>query len=127
MKDKTISEFDVWLRGQINRTDHIGNLAFEASRDPNWLHEADGPGAIKRYLLEECGIYGEKIYIAVDAAWRQFDKEEVEEWKSPGGFLYELARMDDLTPAIKRAMEEFGVDDPDRIGTDADGGPILLD
>ena len=125
MTRHTRSDFDVWLQRKINRTDHIGNLAFEASRDPDWPHEADDPDAIKRYLLEERGIYGQKIYLAVDEAWRQFDKEEVEEWKSPGGWLYELE--DDLAPWVKQAMEEFGVDDPDRIGTDADGGPILLE
>jgi uncharacterized protein YozE (UPF0346 family) len=122
---KAASGFDAWLRGQINRTDHVGNLAFEASRDPAWPHEADEPDAIKKYLLEERGIYGQKIYIAVEEAWRQFDKEEVEEWRSPGGFLYELS--DDLAPWVKEAMEAYGVDDPGRIGTDADGGPILLD
>jgi hypothetical protein len=125
MKGKTMSDFDVWLRWQINRRDHVGNLAFEALRDPDWPHEADGPGAIKRYLLAERGIYGQKIYLAVDEAWREFDNEEVAEWKAPGGFLCELAN--DLAPWVERAMEEFGVDDPDRIGTDADGGPILLD
>ena len=122
---KDASGFDTWLRGQINRADHIGNLAFEASRDPDWPHEADDPDAIKRYLLEERGIYGRKIYVALDEAWMRFDKEEVAEWKSPGGWLCELA--DDLAPWVRRAMEAFGVDDPDRIGTDADGGAILLD
>jgi uncharacterized protein YozE (UPF0346 family) len=95
---KTASGFHVWLRRQISRTDQIGKLAFEASCDPDWPHEADSPDAIKKYLLEERGIYGQKIYIALDEAWRQFDKEEVEEWKSPGGFLYELALQDDLLP-----------------------------
>jgi hypothetical protein len=48
-------------------------------------------------------------------------------WYEFRKMLDEMARMDDLAPDIKRAMEEFGVDDPDRIGTDADGAPILLD
>ena len=95
--------FDAWLQGQINRTDHIGNIAFEAERDPDWPREAEGPGAVKRYLLEERGIFSQKIYGAVDAAWSQFDKEEVEDWKFPGGFLHELA--DDRAPWVK-ALDE---------------------
>ena len=91
-----MSGFDEWLQSQINRRDHVGNVAFEAERDPDWPRGADGPGAIKRYLLEERGIYGQKIFGAVDAAWNQFDKEEVEDWKAPGGWLHELA--DDTLP-----------------------------
>ena len=67
----------------------------------------------------------EAIRRAAWAAAREEDARDLEEWKSPGGWLYELA--DDLAPWVKRAMEAYGVDDPDRIGTDADGGPILLD
>ena len=125
MARQTRSDFDVWLRQQINRTDLIGDLAFEASRDTDWPHEADGPDAIKKYLLEERGIYGEKIYIAVDEAWRKFDKEEVEEWKSPGGWLYELA--DDLAPDDKLAMGAPDVDDLGRIGFGPDGEVIVSD
>ncbi len=77
-----MSGFDEWLRSQINRSDQVGNVAFEAERDPDWPRGAGGPGAVKRYLLEERGIYGQKIFDAVDEAWAQFDKEEVEDWKS---------------------------------------------
>lgn len=91
-----MSGFDAWLQAQINRPDHIGNVAFEAERDPDWPRGADGPDVVKRYLLEERGIFGQKIYGAVDAAWAQYDKEEVEDWKAEGGWLHEL--MDDALP-----------------------------
>ncbi len=100
-EEKAARGFDAWLQRQINRPDHVGNIAFEASRDPNWPQGADGPDAVKRYLFEERGIYGQKIYAAVDEAWREFDKDEVEDWKSPGGFLHELA--DDTAPWVKAA------------------------
>jgi hypothetical protein len=117
-----VSGFDEWLRGQINRSDQVGNIAFEARRDPDWPRGADGPDAVKRYLLEERGIYGQKIFDAVDAAWAQYDEEELWAWKSPGGFLHELA--DDTAPWLKAAMEAAGTDDPGEIVVGPDGGPV---
>jgi hypothetical protein len=114
-----VSRFDEWLQSQINRPDHVGNVAFEAECDPDWPRGADGPGAIKRYLLEERGIFSQKIYDAVDAAWNQFDKEEVEDWKAEGGWLHELA--DDTAPWVKAAMEAAGTDDPGQIVVGPDG------
>ncbi len=99
--EKAARGFDAWLQRQINRPDHVGNIAFEASRDPNWPQGAKSVKDIKRYLFEERGIYGQKIYNAVDEAWKQFDEEELAEWKSPGGFLHELA--DDTAPWVKAA------------------------
>jgi hypothetical protein len=117
-----VSVFDEWLRSQINRSDYVGNIAFEAERDPDWPRGADGPSAVKRYLLEERGIYGQKIFNAVDAAWAPYDKEEVEDWKAPGGFLHELA--DDTAPWAKAAMEAAGTDDPGELTSGPDGGVV---
>ncbi len=93
--------FNAWLQRQISRPDHVGNLAFEAWRDKGWPHDAEGPDVMKRYLLEERGIYGEKIYAAVDRAWTEFDQGELEQWKSPGGWLHEFA--DDTATWVKAA------------------------
>ena len=72
-------------------------------------------------------VRSEQVAIRLEswADLREEDARDLAEWKSPGGFLYELSN--DLAPWVERAMEEFGVDDPGRIGTDADGGPILLE
>ena len=67
-------------------------------------------------FMKEVSLNEESIELVFDPSWPKFRE-----------MLDEMARWDDLTPEIKRAMEEFGVDDPDRIGTDADGGPILLE
>ena len=42
-------EFGVWLVGQAKRTDWIGQLADQASRDPRFPKSSD-PEAARRYL-----------------------------------------------------------------------------
>ena len=67
-------------------------------------------------FMKEVSLNEESIELVFDPGWPKFR-----------AMLDEKAREDDLAPWVKQAMEEYGVDDPDRIGTDADGGPILLD
>jgi hypothetical protein len=105
------------------------------------LDLAKDPRALYEKAREEAGAFVEEHYSEIVAlAKRLMEKETIgasevsavlgplgPSWYDVREMLDEMAREDDLTPEIKRAMEEFGVDDPDRIGTDADGGPILLD
>lgn len=102
------------------------------------LELAEDPEALYEKAREEAGAFVEEHYAEIVAlAEKLMEKvtigaSTISKVLGPGWYefremLDEMARMDDLTPDIKRAMEEFGVDDPDRIGTDADGGPILLD
>ena len=102
------------------------------------LRLADDPEALYAAARKEARAFVEEHYPEILAlAKRLMEKEtigasEVSAVLGPGWYefremLDEMARWNDLAPWVKRAMEEFGVDDPDRIGTDADGGPILLD
>jgi hypothetical protein len=62
------------------------------------------------------------------ASWahlREEDARDLEEWKSPGGFLYELAN--DLAPWVRHAMEAHGIEEPGRIGSGPDGEAIVLE
>jgi phosphotransferase system HPr-like phosphotransfer protein len=53
---------------------------------------------------------------------RAQDGEDLAEWKSPGGFLHELA--DDRLPWLKAAMEAAGTEDPGEIAIGSDGEVI---
>jgi hypothetical protein len=102
------------------------------------LDLAKDPEALYEKAREEARVFvEERMREIVALAERLMEKETIgastiSKVLGPGWYEYremldEMARMDDLAPWVKQAMEDFGVDDPDRIGTDADGEPILLD
>lgn len=121
----------------------LQTIKLEARHSGVVLAEATGPDAaqalgIVRDIVERKDLSRAEVIDAIPAnldgeigrlrAWQQGallapqraqDGGDLAEWKSPGGFLHELA--DDTAPWVKAAMEAAGTEDPGEISIGPDG------